>query len=173
MIKHNDKSGFTLAEIITALTIMALLLSAVATAIHASLTSYKENEKIAAAMQTARSVLDRMTRDVRTAQAVAYASGVLTIIPPADGSGVTEIQYEYSSPDLLYRVTKSGTQTTHTLVGGSDEVQVSSFTIQDEPGKDWQEYDCTKSVLFQVTLSIDGKTFTTTASARPRRNLLY
>jgi prepilin-type N-terminal cleavage/methylation domain-containing protein len=167
----SHKRAFTLAELLIALVITAVLLAAVAAAMHASLFSYKENEEIAAATQTARSILGRMSRDIRTAQAIDFDAGVLTIIPPS--GDVSEVQYELVDSSLVYRITRSGAQTSHDLVGEGDDVHIHSFSISDETGQDWQGLDCVKSVEISVVFDIGGKQYPFSASARPRRNMVY
>jgi len=173
MRPHRTAKAFTLAELLLALTISALLLLAIATVMYAGLESYKQNDQLATVTQTARSVLNRMTRDIRTAEAVDYDNEVFTIIPPDDGSGITEIQYERDGEELIYRVTKNGVETTENLIASSDDVYISAFTVTEETGQDWQGYDCTKCLTIRLTLSIDGKTHSFSATARPRRNLTY
>jgi prepilin-type N-terminal cleavage/methylation domain-containing protein len=167
----SHRCAFTLAEMLIALVITALLLTAVAVAMHASLFSYKENEEIASATQTARSILGRMSRDIRTAQAIDYTGGLLTIIPPS--GDISEIQYQLVGSSLVYRVTRGGTQTSYDLVGEGDDVQIGSFAIADEDGQDWQGLDCVKSVVISVVFNIGGTQYPFTASARPRRNMVY
>ncbi len=177
---RRNRSGFTLIEVMLAVTITALLLAAIATAMHASLMSYTVNEKAAAVTQTSRSVINRLVRDVRTAQAVDSTTNSLTIIPPVDGSGITEIQYDFSGGELLYRVTKSGTQSTYVLIEAPDQGHgpgVGSFDILREVGErldsegNPQEY--TKSVTVRLVLQMDGQPFGVTATSAPRRNQTY
>lgn len=173
MKRRQTKPGFTVAEMLLALVVSAMLLTAIATAMHASLLSYKENEQIAAATQTARAVLNRMTRDIRTARAVSHTGDLLRIIPPEDG-GIAEIQYERDGSEMIYRVTKEdGTQSSYPLVADTDDVTISSFSIAEETGLDWQGFTCVKSLSMRITFEIDGKTFSHAATARPRRNLVY
>ena len=173
MLPDRTAKAFTVAELLLALTISALLLLAIATVMYAGLENYEQNEQLATVTQTARGVLNRMTRDIRTASAIDYSSEVFTIIPPDDGSGITQIQYERDGGRLIYRVTKNGTEATENLIASDDDVQISSFSVTEETGQDWEGYDCTKCLAIGVALSIDGKTHTFSATARPRRNRLY
>ncbi len=66
--KHN--SGFTVAELLLALAISAMLLVAVAVAFNASATNYRENEDIFRVTNSARQALFRITSQLRTADAV-------------------------------------------------------------------------------------------------------
>lgn len=64
------QAGFTLVEILIAITISALLLAAVATAFNASLMNYQANQEIYEAMSRARLALLRVTAQLRTANYV-------------------------------------------------------------------------------------------------------
>ncbi len=153
------------------LAIMAMLLAAIAAAVHASLMSYKENDELAAAMQTVRTVLNRITREVRTAEAVDATYSSLTVIPPDEPD--VEIHYEYTGGQLIYRVTKSGTPTTHVLISNSDDVQIIGFAVEREVGLDGEAVEYTKSITVRIVVQIGGKSFGITASAAPRRNQTY
>lgn len=169
--------AFTLPEILIGIALSAILLAAVGTAMHGSLTNHAENTKITAVTQAARFALNRITRDIRTAAAVDEYAGttVIRIVPPYDGSGIQQVQYEYDADtrSLLYRVTTSGSTTTHTLFGGQDDVAVKSFSAVYERGKDAQGLDCAKSVTLRLEFEIEHQVFAVTASAAPRRNQLY
>jgi len=71
-MKGNQQShhGFTLVEVMIALTISALLLTAVATVFQASLMSYQENQEIYEAVSRARQAMLRITTQLRTADYV-------------------------------------------------------------------------------------------------------
>ena len=167
------RQAFTLAEVLIALIITALLMAALAAVVHGGLTSYRENEDLATVSQTARAALTRITRDIRTAEAMEYDNELFTIIPPNDGSGITEIQYERDGGELIYRVTKSGHEATESIIASTDDVQISSFSVTEQTGQDWQGYDCTKCLAIGITLTIEGKTHSFSATARPRRNHVY
>ena len=75
-MKRKDKNnGFSLIEIMLALVILAVLMTAVAVAFDASVKNYKSNEAISKTVNKARAALLRITNDVRTAQAVAVIGG--------------------------------------------------------------------------------------------------
>ena len=164
-----------MVEALIALMILAVLLAAIALAVHASIASYQENDKIASVTQSARFVLNRIVNDIRTAAAVDSTSTKLTIIPPDDGSGLQQIQYEYdsSSHALVYRRTVNGQTTSHTLIGGGDEARLTVFYVLRETGTDWQGLPCTKSIKLRMGFTVDDNDFAVTASADPRRNQLY
>jgi len=171
------KKAFTLVELLVGIALAAMLLAAVAAAVHGSLMSQAANDQVASTTQAARFVLDRITRDIRTAAAVDQYAGTttITIAPPDDGSGLQQIEYEYDSANraLLYRRTVNGNTTTQTLFGGDDKVSVRSFVAIYELGVDWQGMDCTSSVTIRLEFEVDDEIFAVTASAAPRRNRLY
>ncbi len=63
-----DRRGFTVVECLIGLAISAILLAAVAAAFNASLTNYRENERMYVTMNNARQALTRMTSEIRTAR---------------------------------------------------------------------------------------------------------
>ena len=77
------RNGFTLVELLLALALMGILLASVAAAFHASIQSYEVNTTIADATQAARSIMDRLARDVRQAHSVTATTSSVT---PSDGS---------------------------------------------------------------------------------------
>ena len=85
MRKQKRKHGFTLMEVLISVAMLAMLMAAIGAAMHSSLQSYSENEKSLALTQAARSVLDRMMREVRTAADVDSTTNTLTI--DEDGTG--------------------------------------------------------------------------------------
>lgn len=174
MARRSNNTGFTLVEILLAVAIAGLLMAAVGTAFHASMTSYRENQKIAAVTQAARSVLNRMMRDIRAAAAVNVQPLQVAIVPPEDGSGTEEIRYEYDydNQGLYCRRTVGGITTSYPLLGG-DGIEVITFCATSELGKDWQGVPCTKSVTVRLEFRIGGQTCDVTATASPRRNQLY
>lgn len=67
--------GFTIVEVMLSLTILAILMTAVAFAFDASVTNYKENQSIYETINRGRQALLRITNDLRTAEAVALIGG--------------------------------------------------------------------------------------------------
>ena len=169
----NNNKAFSLVEVLMSMTILAMLMAAIGSAVYASLDSYGENENIALATQATRSVLNKIVRDVRTAKAVGASSTQITIVPP-DGSDAELILYDWDAGEgiLSYQLTVNGTPTSYPLLGDG-EIQVQSFTITHTNGTDWQGMSCVKSVTVSIGIAIDDKTFSMTASSSPRRNQLY
>jgi prepilin-type N-terminal cleavage/methylation domain-containing protein len=169
------QSGFTLIELLIGLMLVALLLTSIAVATHASLNSYNENAKFAALNQTTRVLLARMRREIRTAEAVDYQaeSGNVVISPPAS-TGVDEIRYEYDyeTQRLYYHQTIGGQTTKQTVLGGNSLVKPMSLYATYETVQ-VGEVTCTRRVVVMLGLEVDGEYHTVTCSAAPRRNQSY
>ena len=157
------------------LVLLAMLLTSIAVATHACLTSYNENAKFAALNQASRVLLARMRREIRTAEAVNYQAepGNLVISPPA-GAGVDQIRYEhdYETQSLYYHQTIGAETTTQTVLGGNSLVKLTSFS----PHYDTVQIGgvtCTERVVVTLDLEVDGKHYPVTCSAAPRRNQQY
>jgi len=74
-MKNQNKTGFTLIEVMMSLVILAMLMTAVAFAFDASVTNYQANKGIYETVNRARQALLRITNDLRSAQAVALIGG--------------------------------------------------------------------------------------------------
>ena len=143
---NRNSEGFTLVEVMLTLTILALLMAAVGVAVRASIGGFTENEKLARAMQAARSVLDRVARQLRTAQGIDFTQTVdgqydvttLIVSSPRDGGGLAEVRYVYKKPQggengkLYYQYQKEGEQLQtpeSAMLGEEDDLAVTSFDI--------------------------------------------
>jgi prepilin-type N-terminal cleavage/methylation domain-containing protein len=70
-IKHQrSPRGFTVVECLIGLAISAILLTALATAFHASVMNYGENEQMYETINNARQALTRMTSKLRTGHTI-------------------------------------------------------------------------------------------------------
>jgi prepilin-type N-terminal cleavage/methylation domain-containing protein len=92
--------GFTLAEVLISMAILAVLLTAVAAAFDASMKNYKDNEAISKTMNAARAALLRITNDIRTAHGVVVNAEhtECEIDTTRDGEAVT-YRYWYDAKD--------------------------------------------------------------------------
>ncbi|MCJ7544023.1 MAG: prepilin-type N-terminal cleavage/methylation domain-containing protein [Phycisphaerae bacterium] len=169
---RGHRRAFTFVEVLIATALLAMLLAAIALAVQAAIQGYEENERVAAMTQAARSVLARMTREVRTADEVNTTSTSISILPPEDGSGLTLIRYTWDNGVLTYEQTASGVTTSEVLLGGEGMVSAPSFTVSRQTGiADALVY--TKTVTATITVATGGRTFAATASADVRRNQQY
>jgi len=155
------------------LVILVVLMTALATAFHATLMDYSENEKIAVTTQAARALLDRMMREIRTAAAVDANQSVISIVPPEDAGGLQLIRYEYdpTGKRLYYTRTVNGQSSTYTIFG--QEVDLVSFSADTQTGLDWQGMTCTKTIRVSLVLRKGARDFHITAASAPRRNQIY
>jgi prepilin-type N-terminal cleavage/methylation domain-containing protein len=159
------KTGFTIAELLMALAISAMLLVAVAVAFNASAMNYQENEDIFNTINGARQALLRITTQLRTAAAVDPNSPVneCTLIT----SGGDDITYRYDSGQgTLYLITNDD-------LSDSDYVLCENVTaltctknvvVEDAQIK-------VKSVQIMITVTSGNVQRTVSAAAVIRRNL--
>ncbi len=167
---HTFVRGFTIIECLVGLAISSILLAAVAAAFNASLTNYRENERMYQAINSARQALMRMTSQLRTAgyQVSPTLFVAVDLSAPSTqcnfytGTG-ENLSYIFSSTDKkLYLRTNSNNQQ-YTLC---DNVVAASFIKT--PTEDGT--DC-KSVQISLTVDNGGLQRTLSAAAVIRRNL--
>jgi prepilin-type N-terminal cleavage/methylation domain-containing protein len=161
--KLNNRSGFTIVELLLALAISAMLLAAVAVAFNASANNYRENEEIFKTINNARQALFRMTSQLRTAKAVApfTPSSECSLITPSDEN----ITYRYNSGDNKLYLDTGGNS--YVLC---DHVTAMTFTqnVVFDAEKGW---DVVKSVQISITVVCGDMERTLAAAAVVRRNL--
>ncbi len=154
------KTGFTIAELLIALAISAMLLVAVAVAFNASAVNYQENEDIFRTINNARQALFRMTSQLRTANAVDPAANNECSFITAAGEDIT---YQFrSAENKLYLITN---------IDSNEYVlcdNVTAMTFTKTPTDD--VLDC-KSVQISMTVVSGNVQKTISAAAVIRRNL--
>lgn len=160
---HNSsiKQGFTIVELLIALAITALILTAVSVAFNASVINYRENEDIFKAINGARQALFRITTQLRTGSDIDLsAPNNECSFFTADGQDIT---YEYRSSDnKLYLVTNSDSQE-YVLCHN-----VTSMTFVKTPTDDGSD---AKSVQVTITVASGNVNKTLSAAAVIRKNL--
>lgn len=163
--KADNRSGFTIAEMLIALAITAMLLAAVAAAFNAAVVSYRVNEDTFKAINSARQALSRITTQLRTATAVDPndPNNKCSMIT-AEGDDIT---YQYNSTyNRLYLVTNDDlTDSDYVLC---DNVTAMTFT-KNTAIRDTVVY--VKSVQMSITVQSGGLQKTLVAAAVIRRNL--
>jgi len=163
--KIENRSGFTLAELLIALAIAAILLVAVAVAFNASAVNYQQNEDIFKAVNSARQALFRITTQLRTADAVDpnAPNNECTLITAASEN----ITYRYNSGDnKLYLITNDD-------LTDSDYVLCDNVTAMNCT-KTWVVEDSVikvQNVQISITVASDDIEKTISAAAAIRRNL--
>ena len=163
--KADNRSAFTIAEMLIALAITAMLLAAVAVAFNASVVSYRVNEDTFKAINSARQALSRITTQLRTATAVDPndPNNKCSMIT-AEGDDIT---YQYNSTNnRLYLVTNDDlTDSDYVLC---DNVTAMTFK-KNTAIRDTVVY--VKSVQMSITVQSGGLQKTLVAAAVIRRNL--
>lgn len=167
-IKRNNRGGFTLAEVLISLAIMAGLLASVAVAMKGACTSYTENCEIAECNQAARVVLNRMMGEVRTAKNATAPSGTQLWITPPDGGSVTLIKYELVNGELFYRSTSGGVETSNKLIASTEDLKITGLGISVVASA-----GLAQSVTATLSLTMGGNPLQITASACPRANVPF
>jgi type II secretory pathway component PulJ len=175
-----SRGAFTLAEVMLSLSITAVLMVAAATAMKVSMQGYDENDKVTRAMQGARSTLERLTRQIRTAESAAFTQtsepGIyegqqvtmdvttLVITSPNDSSYLQQVQYVHRIPmgstlggKLYYYYQEQGqglTTPTLAMLGEEEDVEVESFDVTTV-----SEGSATANTKVQFTLNVGGRQF--------------
>lgn len=159
------KTGFTIVELLIALTISAMLLVAVAVAFNASAVNYQENEDIFKVVNSARQALSRMTSQLRTAGAVdpIAPNNECTMITAA-GENIT---YRYNNADnTLYLITNDDlSDSDYVLCDNVTAMNCTKTTVVEEAVIKVQ------SVQISITVASSNIEKTISAAAAIRRNL--
>lgn len=124
-LPKNRESGFTLVEMLIAMTIGLIILTALSSTFLMQRKTYAVQEQIVEMVQTARAAMDMMTREIRMAgydptgatfDGITYNSSQLQILADSDGNGSTadsneNITYTYDGTNLqIDRNTGGGAQ---------------------------------------------------------------
>jgi len=167
--RQSIRDGFTYVELLIALAITAVLLTAVAVALNASMVNYRENEEIFRAVNLARQALSRITTQLRTAQSVDPSA------PANECSLVTstgqDITYRFDSDNnTLYLITNDDATDDDYIL--CENVAAMTFTKNTTTV---ESVVYVKSVQISITVTNDAGDFQQTVSAAVvmRRNLDY
>lgn len=178
-IRTARRGAFTIVEILMALTILALLLTSLAVAFHASMKTYDDNREIAAATQTARSVLNRLADNIRRAAAVDLSTGtneIHVLCPDTDDGKSREVRFTYvvGSKTLRFReYIDSAVTTDQMLLGEGDDIEVTDFRVLTETGLDDEGLTCAKKIRLSLSFKSGSQSFSMSSSASPRRNQTF
>lgn len=164
------RAGFTVVELLLAVTIMAFLMAALAFAMQGVLQAYNVNTEVAEVNQAARVILNRMMMEVRTANEVSNTATYLSILPPTNAQNITEIQYEFLNGALVRRQRVGATLSSIDLIPASDSVKVTAFAISRTKSVDGTY---TLSLTADLGLKVGANAIEVNASACPRRNMTY
>ena len=146
-LPHRTRA-FTLAEVIIALALMALLMTAAALGISAANQAHAYNSEKSDLLARARGVLDRIARDVHRAKSVAVPNDRTITITMLDDSTRTYAWSGIAGGDIaLTVVTDGGTKSTVL----TDDVQTFTVDDADQP-------------TYSIPLDLAGDRATTEAS---------
>lgn len=157
--KHTD--GFTLAEMLIALAVAALLLASIAMAFKASAVNYQANEEMFETLNRARQSLVRITTDLRTAAVDPNAPSSQCSLVKADGAAIS---YVYDSDEQKLYLVQSGQN--YLLCDNVTDAGFEKETATDDEGMVF-----VKSVQISITVAVGDDTRTLSAAAAMRRNL--
>ena len=174
------RNGFTIVELLIAMSLVSFLLIALGFGMKASMQTYDENDRLAQTTQAARVVLTRMTTEIRTANAVTATSNAdgttatITITPPTGNAGnVTQIRYTYRDGTLKYAQTANGTTTESVLMGADEDVHVTAVKVAEEIGEDADGNPAVVNVVVTLQLTNGNVDNAHTISVSPRRVQRY
>lgn len=162
-IKHRD--GFTLIEILLALAIAGILLSAIAVAFNASMINYRQNEDIFKVINSARQTLFRITTQLRTGDNVSVSdpNNRCSFFTAED----KDITYEYRSADnKLYLITNYDLSDPDYVLCDNVTAMTFTKTLTDDG------LDC-KSVQISITVARGNVQRKVSAAAVIRKNLSW
>jgi prepilin-type N-terminal cleavage/methylation domain-containing protein len=154
---HRKTRGFTLAEVLVSLALMAVIMVAAAMAIYAAENSHAYNAEKNDLLVRARGTLDRISQDVRRCSSFAVTDTTRLDVTMPNGDIHT---YQYSAASngsVLYCQTVGLTTTTPTVLTNS----VHAFIVIDAG------ISCRTQIVLQGTLS----QCTVTATATPGKSL--
>lgn len=161
MRNAKPNSGFTIAELLIALVVTAILLASVAVAFNASIINYRANEDMFRTINGARQALFRITSQLRTAQAV--DSNSLSNECSLITAGGDDITYRYDS----------GNKKLYLITNGKDYVlcdNVAAMTFTKDPATEGP-MTYVKSVQISITVASGNSQRKVSAAAVIRRNL--
>ncbi|MBN1942024.1 MAG: prepilin-type N-terminal cleavage/methylation domain-containing protein [Phycisphaerae bacterium] len=162
------RGGFTFVEMMMALTIMGMVMVAVAGATYIGTQTYDANQTDAQLGNSARAIMERIAREIRAASSVSCSTNHLTIIP-ASGDPA-QIDYVLEGGQFFCdRTGGAGTQR-YTLLGAGDEVAATQFEITISTTV-VEEVTVTAMVTVQLNLLANGRPLVVSASACPRQNV--
>lgn len=159
-------SGFTVVECLIGLAISAMLMTALAVALDASIVNFRENEEVFESINHARQALARMTSEIRTADGVSATapSHQCIFFSGADPNQLMTFEYrgagDPNDPNTLMLITNGNAYTL------CDDVTAATFTkTPTSNGID------SKSVQISMTVRCGGTERTLSAAAVVRRDL--
>jgi prepilin-type N-terminal cleavage/methylation domain-containing protein len=145
MGQKNSKKAFTIVEILLALAVGAMLITAITIAFNAAALNYRDNQAIAESVNTSRQFLYKITEQLRTADINSISNNVCNFTA-SDGQ---ELTYYYDANDSCIYLTQNSTD--YTVCEN-----VNSLSFQQYPtGAD---ADDVEKVQVNISISQNGET---------------
>lgn len=158
-----NKTAFTFIEVLIALVVSAILMTAMAVAFDASVKNYSANESLFRSTNMARQTLTRITNQVRVASSITLPGvepvNKCTLIT-AEGQNIT---YDYRSANNALYLIDNGTSTEYLLC---ENISAMSFAKTVDWGK-----NIVKSVQVVITVTNSGQSKKLAGAALVRRNI--
>jgi len=128
LARKNKSRAFTLIEVLLAMTIISIIMVAMAAAIQGGLNSYQYNSSSSNVNQMARALMSRMTGQIRTAMDVQLMGGQngVSITVPVPYSTDTEVVSYYLSGGQFICETDG---TPIVVLDSDDEIRVQDFEV--------------------------------------------
>ncbi len=170
------RRGFTLAELLIAVALLAVLLTAVAVATHGSLMANSENLKMASLNQTARVFLTRLRTEMRTAEWVDTGASTTSVSFTRPGTDANTYAYSYTADTKAMTYTRTphgGSPVSQTIFEAASPVTLDRFIVTRNIDSSDPNDVRTMNVRVEATFSTDNQTLTTACSAAVRRNQDY
>lgn len=171
MKRTHTSGGFTFIEIMIAVTLLAMLMTAIGVAVQASMTNYRENEDMFRAISTARQALARITTDLRTASEVysGDTAGQCTI--DLDNNAEPNV---YANYDIAYQF--DGATNTLNLINAPHGAAESHLLCRNVTAMTFTRTpaiatDPARSVRISLTVTVGDYSQTVSSAAVIRRNL--
>jgi prepilin-type N-terminal cleavage/methylation domain-containing protein len=165
--QENKRDGFTIAELLVALAITAILLTAVAVAFNASAINYNENAEMFNALNRGRQAMLRITNQLRTANAVATTEAA-TQCSFFDATN-TNVRVLYDNTDkiiYLYPDLTNHSTTRYMLCNN-----VTAMTFTRTVGVDSGGHTCVKNVQMSMTVTVGDNSQQITGAVVLRKTL--
>jgi len=175
--RKRSSKGFTIAEVLVSLVIIALLMTAISTAINASIINYNVNKDTYKAMNTARQALLRITTELRTANEVFTAGGTVQqgLGFDDDNDAVSDRfhTYHYNKPgDALYdNALEDNALYLITHIAGTDTSYLLCENVTDMTFTRTPAIDPVKNVVISMTVMSGDVEKTVSTAAVIRRNM--
>ena len=165
------RRGLSLPEALISLTIIALLLTAAASAFNASADAVEANDRFFRATQSARIAMHHILTEARTGSVdEVWGPDWLRVVTSETYGTPRDITFRYR-PDLRQLLLVTNNDLTDRDYVLASNVESLRFNV--ELGKDYTGVDCVAHVAVAITVRVGDHKVNLSGSASPRRNLVF